>query len=104
MPIKKASFLKTYFWDIDWADFKPGDYPEFTIERVLEHGDRKATHWLQEHFSTRKIIAVLKHTKRLSIKSANYWRIIYQLKREQLSCLKTSSQQLSNSPWRQLYR
>ncbi len=43
--------LSSLFWDIDTKSFVPQDYPEYTMERILELGDSEAVKWLEEQFS-----------------------------------------------------
>ncbi len=45
------SYLHSCFWEIDTAAFEPQEYPEYTIARILEWGDKKAVKWLRENFS-----------------------------------------------------
>ncbi len=71
--------LQALFWDIDVTSFNPRAYPQYTIFRVLEHGDEAAVAWLRETFSESEIRTVLCTERRLSRRSANFWALIYKV-------------------------
>lgn len=67
------NFLQKYFWDINHKNMDPKKYPEYTIERVLEIGDKKAVVWLRKTYGDKTIKQTLNKIK-LSPKSRNYWK------------------------------
>jgi len=71
------SNLQTLFWDTNLATFDPAAYPDYTIFRILEHGDEPAVAWLRQTFSEAEIRRVLCTERRLSRKSANFWALVY---------------------------
>lgn len=71
------SNLQTLFWDTNLDTFDPEAYPDYTIFRVLEFGDKPAVAWLRQTFSEAEIRRVLCTERRLSRKSANFWALIY---------------------------
>jgi hypothetical protein len=79
--------LQTLFWDIDVTAFNPADYPDYTIFRVLEFGDKEAIVWLRELFPEQEIRRVLRTERRLSRKSANFWAAVYKIPDEQVAAL-----------------
>ncbi len=70
------SNLQTLFWDTNLDTFDPAAYPDYTIFRVLEHGDELAVAWLRQTFPEAEIRRVLCTERRLSRKSANFWALI----------------------------
>jgi len=92
-------FLKKYFWDVEFSKLNKTVHSQFIIERILEYGDEKAVRWLRENFSPQKIKNVLTTSKTLSQKSANFWQIIFNLKREKILCLKKSFQKKHREIW-----
>jgi len=92
-------FLKKYFWDVEFSKLNKTVHSQFIIERILEYGDEKAVKWLRENFSPQKIKNVLTTSKILSQKSANFWQIIFNLKREKILCLKKSFQKKHRKIW-----
>lgn len=77
--------ISIFFWDIDTNTFKPTDYPDYTIFRILELGDENAIRWLREIFSSDEIKRIIRTQKRLSRKSANYWALVYNIPREEVA-------------------
>ncbi len=75
------------FWDVNIGSFDPLAYPEYTIFRVLEHGDEHAVKWLRENFPETKIKDVLRAERRLSRRSANFWALVYQVPAEEAAAL-----------------
>lgn len=71
------STLQNIFWDIDLANFRPEDYPDYTIFRVLELGDEAAIRWMRQTFPEGEIRRVVSTERRLTQKSANFWALVY---------------------------
>ena len=71
------SQLRTLFWDTDLDRFKPEDYPDYAIFRVLEYGDETALGWLRKTFPESEIRRVLRTERRFSRKSANFWALVF---------------------------
>jgi hypothetical protein len=79
--------LRPLFWDIDTEQFDPKEHPQYTIGRILELGDMPAIVWMRENFTEVQILSVLESETRLSRKSANFWALIYGLRREKVASL-----------------
>ncbi len=73
--------LRLLFWDLDTQHFDPLVYPQYTIERVLEFGDREAVAWMKRLFTDPQVVQVLRSSRRLSRRSANYWSLVYAIPR-----------------------
>lgn len=84
-------YLHTLFWDTNLNNFNPSDFPEYTITRVLEYGDRNAIAWLRQTFSEAQIVTVLRTAHRLSRKSANFWALIYSISPDDIAALRVAS-------------
>lgn len=69
----------SYFWDIDPAKLDVGEYPRYVIERLLEYGDLSSVRWMERCFSREEIVEVLKTSRRLSVLSANFWVLYFDL-------------------------
>jgi hypothetical protein len=96
---KLPIFLKKYFWEVDFGEINPNKHSAFIIERILELGDQKATNWLLENFPKRTIKQVLCQTRKLSEKSANFWRQILKVDKGKIKCLQKSYLQKRKSHW-----
>jgi hypothetical protein len=71
--------LTSLFWDVDTSTFDPTAYPQYTIERVLELGDEIAVTWLRALFDAEMIRDVLRRSRRLSPRSANFWALVLEV-------------------------
>lgn len=80
--------IRSFFWDIDVESFEPKLYPDYTIGRVLEYGNREALSWLRSQFSEHQIKKVIRTERRLTRKSATFWALVYHLPSEQIMALK----------------
>jgi len=80
--------LHPLFWDVNFDDFNPAAYPDYTIARVLEIGDEKAVKWMKENFSEADIKRVIATERRLSRKSANFWALVYGIAPEDVAALR----------------
>jgi hypothetical protein len=79
--------LRALFWDCNSESFDPASHPDYTIARVLEHGDRPAVTWLKEMFSEDEIRRVLGTDGRLSPKSATFWALVYRIPGDEVAAL-----------------
>ena len=68
--------FRRYFWDVDVSTLDPKRHSVYIIERLVEFGDEAAASWLFEHFLRQEILSVVDRSRRISPKSANYWRLI----------------------------
>ena len=93
-------FLEKYFWDVSFSELRKEKYPEFIIERILENGDKKAIRWMKNNFSSEQIKEKILSSKNLSPKSANFWRIIYNLDKSKILCLKKLFQKKQKRIWK----
>jgi hypothetical protein len=79
--------LQSLFWDTNLSTFQPSAYPDYTIFRVLEHGDDEAIVWLRETFDSSEICRVIRTERRLSPKSATFWALIYGIPEGEVAAL-----------------
>ncbi len=92
--------LKRYFWDVDLEDLSKNKFSYFVIERLLEFGDRKAVKWMKDNFSLEEIERVVCTSRNLSRKSANFWRIVFDLDEDKILCLKRSFRNEQKAIWK----
>lgn len=67
--------LSRYFWDVDVEALDPKKHSAYIIERIAEFGDERAASWLLENFSHKEILAVVDRSRRISPKSASFWKL-----------------------------
>ena len=82
--------LAPLFWDTDLTSFDPHQYPDYTIFRVLEHGDSDAVKWLEISFRRDEICRVLRSERRLTPKSANFWALVYGVPSDEVAALEAA--------------
>jgi hypothetical protein len=78
------------FWDTDLTGFDSQRYPDYTIFRVLEHGNSDAVKWLESAFPRDEICRVLRSERRLTPKSANFWALVYGVPPEEVAALRAA--------------
>lgn len=93
------AFAKKYFWDIDTEQFDPQKNPEHVIGRILEYGDMEAVHWMFQVFDRELIKKTFLRKKSFSRVTANFWRLFFDLNKEDVLCLKRLSPQNQKSHW-----
>lgn len=97
--MKLPSFLKEYFWEVDFSKLDAEEYPKYVIARLLEHGDRRAIEWMRKNFTARQINDVLRHSRELSNKSAVFWALVQGVEREDVLCLSTAYRKKRKTVW-----
>jgi hypothetical protein len=80
--------IRPFFWDVDVESFDPRQYPDYTIARLLEYGNREALSWLRSLFSEQEIKKVIRTERRLTRRSATFWGLVYHLPSEQITALR----------------
>jgi len=90
---------KKYFWDINADKLDVSKHSRFVIERLLEYGDFPELRWLFQSYSRQKIANVLKNSRALSLRSANYWSQILNVPKRDIRCLKKHFQTTQNQIW-----
>ena len=93
-------FLQKYFWDVDFSKINKITHTQFIIERILEYGDLKSIKWMNNNYDLDKIKEVTINSKNISKKSANYWQIIFDIKRDKILCFKRLSQEKQKMIWK----
>lgn len=98
--MKQAQFLKKYFWDVDFLKLDKKNHSHFIIERILEYGDRRAIKWLKNNFRLNEIKKVIYESKNISLRSANFWQFIFNLKRDKILCFRKSFRKKQKLIWK----
>ncbi len=100
MPTAKDEdiFNIHFFWDvqIDKLDKKKDAY--FIIARVLEVGDIEHMNWLFTNYSKEQIIDVIKTSRLISPKVANYWKHTLNIKGK-IACLDPQYLKMRKKIW-----
>jgi len=97
--MKLPSFLKKYFWNIDFTKLDLEKDSFFVITRILEYGDVKDLCWLFKNVKRKQIEEVIMKSRELSPKTANFWSLFLNLDKNKILCLKKSYQKMQRSHW-----
>jgi hypothetical protein len=98
--VKLPESAKRYFWDVKFDEIDPSKNARYVIERLLEYGDFPELRWLLQSFSRQKIANVLKNSRSLSLRSANYWSQILKVPKRDILCLSKRFQTTQNQIWK----
>lgn len=88
--------VKTLLWDAKIEDISLKDHAKYIIERVLEFGDINEDKWLKKVYTQEEIIEVIKKSKQLSEKTANFYAILFNIDKSDVECLKNPYTQRQN--------
>lgn len=94
------TFLKSFLWDVDFQSVDSATHAHFIIERLLEQGDEEAITWLFKTYPKETIHEVLRITRRLSTRSANFWSLTLDLPLDEVLCLSPSFQKNHRAIWK----
>lgn len=93
-----AQRFPTLFWDTDPATVDPQRHAAYVIERVLEEGTLESVRALFAEYPKERIIDVIRHSRRLSRRTANFWRVYLDIK-EPIACLQPRSIPAPSALW-----
>lgn len=88
-----------YFWEIDATRLDTKKRAYYIIERILEYGDTDAVKWMFQTYQKNIIVDVLKTSRALSLKSANYWTIIFNTPKSHVLCFSKQFRETSRVIW-----
>lgn len=98
--MKRApKFLKEYFWDIDFDKINFDERKVYILKRILEYGDGDAVRWIWKNFKKEEIKDVLCNFRDYSLKTANFWATILNIKKEKVKCLNKSFRETQKQFW-----
>lgn len=86
------------FWDIDPNDINQNKHADFAIERVLEFGSLASVKDLLLIFTRGQIAEVVKHSRRISRKTARFWMLSLGITGK-IRCLEKEFQNQLSKPW-----
>ncbi|MGB9599008.1 MAG: DUF6922 domain-containing protein [Myxococcota bacterium] len=84
---------KYLFWDIEPEKVDLERHKKFIIARSLRFGLVEDIKFVFNHFSIAEIINVVKTSRSLDRKTANFWALYFGIKKEDIYCLREQFQQ-----------
>lgn len=97
--MKLPAYAKKYFWETETSELKRDDDDAYIIGRILEHGDIAAVRWMFRTFDRRRIRQVLETKKGLSRLTAHFWRLFFNLRENDILCLRKPYHGTPKTPW-----
>jgi len=86
------------YWDVNAESVRGDQHAAFLIERMLEDGTMKGIEDLLFVFPRRQIAEVVARSRRISRKTALFWKNYLEIK-DPIRCLEEASQNLLSRPW-----
>lgn len=80
--------LKINFWDVEFEKLDSEKNATFIIKRILDRGNTEAVLWLTSNYSEDQIKNVIKTSRDISRKTANFWAKILNIEIQEILCLK----------------
>ncbi|MFQ5648730.1 MAG: hypothetical protein ACE5IY_02200 [bacterium] len=89
-----------FFWEVKAEMLDTEEYPEYIIERILEHGTLESVKWLRSTIGDERIRSFVKTRgdRSLSSMTFNFWQLILKLSPEE--CTRMSSTRRKYSFWK----
>ena len=87
---------KQLFWDVEIVDAQKD--AKFIIERILSFGDEEDFKWAGNFYGRDKIKKVVCESRNLDSKSFNFWRQVFNVKKEE--CILNQSASQRESFWK----
>ena len=78
--------LKSLLWDVNLSAVDGYKHKRFIIERCLKFGRPEHIQWMRNFYSDDDIIEVVKKSKVINRKTANYWAIHFKIPKKEILC------------------
>ena len=79
--------IADFFWDVDVKGLDTVKNKKFIIERLLQFGRPEQIKWMLARYSDSEIIEVVKSSRTIDKKTANYWTLHYHILPKEVLCL-----------------
>ncbi len=100
MKIKKIpSFLKKYFWDVDFNKIDTEHSALYVIHRLLDRGNDRAVKWMCKTYDKNLIKEVITKRRGFSAKTANFWADLYDIDKRKVVCLQKPYLKMRQQLW-----
>ena len=81
-------FFRILFWDTDFSKIADDRDKFCIIERTLRLGRPEHVCWMLDHYTEKEITSVVKTSRNLDRKTANYWALRLKINPRDIICLK----------------
>ena len=83
-------YIKMVLWDVDTEEVDLKKHWFFIIERIMVYGNENDVQWMLGTFSKEQLIEVVKKSRNLNRKTANFWALWFGIDREEIRCFKNT--------------
>jgi hypothetical protein len=90
MNMEIPEYIKMVLWDVDTEEVDLKKHWFFVIERIMDYGNENDVQWMLETFSREQLIEVVKKSRNLNRKTANFWALWFGIDREEIRCFKNT--------------
>ena len=87
-------YIKVVLWDVDTKELDLKKHWFFIIERIMVYGNENDVRWMLATFSKEQLIEVVKNSKNLDRKTANFWALWFGIDKERIRCFKNTYQKI----------
>jgi hypothetical protein len=89
---------RSLFWDVEPSGLDVEKHKKYIVERVLEYGATSDIGGLLELYSQAEMIDIIRTSRRISKKTAYFWKSYFNIK-EPILCIQRRSQKLPVEHW-----
>lgn len=87
-------YIKVVLWDVDTKELDLKKHWFFIIERIMVYGNENDVRWMLATFSKEQLIEVVKNSRNLDRKTANFWALWFGIDKEEVRCFKNTYQKI----------
>ncbi|KKU87949.1 MAG: hypothetical protein UY17_C0005G0003 [Candidatus Beckwithbacteria bacterium GW2011_GWC2_47_9] len=88
-----------FFWDTPLEQLNLDTHRRYVAERLLENGNVESVVWLKKTFGKDFIIGIVKTSRSISRKTANFFHNIYNIPKEEILCFQEDFRQKHRQIW-----
>lgn len=91
--------FQKFFWDIKPDKLDVAERQRYVAERLLENGNVESIVWLKKTFGKDFIIGIIKTSRSISRKTANFFHTIYNIPKKEILCFQEDFRQKHRQIW-----
>ncbi|MDD2714840.1 MAG: hypothetical protein PHW04_02980 [Candidatus Wallbacteria bacterium] len=91
LSLEERKLLGCLFWDVAVESIVTGKHDFFIVERIITLGNPEQVNWMLKKFPVELLIEVLRKSRNLDKKGANFWAVHFGVPLDEVLCLKNQS-------------
>lgn len=96
---KLPTFLKQYFWDVDFNKLDKKQSAPYIIHRLLDRGNDRAIRWMCRTYDKNVIKEVVTKRRGFNAKTANFWADMLDIDKRKVVCLQKPYLKMRQELW-----